>query len=170
MIHPAPTVSFLSLSSMLHVLAFNGRKLRTTCAVSVCNIRCTNKRCYRLHCCEPFCRFLCTPFLKTSLSTFFLPSVSVLLFLLCELSPRLRALALLLSSSSPSNSFSLTSISSTFTSSSSSSSCSRFFPDRPVPPVPPPILTLTRGGTANPKDFATLARSRALTLNIFLSE
>ena len=170
MVHPcSPALIALSI---LHVLVFNGRKLQTTCVVGVCNVRRMNqkKRCYRLHCCEPFCRFLCTPFLKTSLSTFFLPSVSVLLFLLCELSPRLRALALLPSSSSPSNSFSLTSISSTFTSSSSSSSCSRFFPDRPVPPVPPPILTLTRGGTANPKDFATLARSRALTLNIFLSE
>jgi len=130
----------------------------------------TRRRDYRLHCCEPFCRSLCIPFLNTSFSTFFRPSVSVLLFLLCELSPRPRMFAPLLSSSSLSKSPSLTSISSISTSPSPPSSRFRFFPDRPVPPVPPPILTLTRGGTANPKDLATLAKSRALTLNIFLSE
>jgi hypothetical protein len=129
------------------------------------------KRDYRLHCCEPYCRFLCIPFLNTSFSTLFRPSVSALLFLLCESSPRPRTLAPLFSSSSLSKSSSLTSISSMSTSSPPSSSPRfRFFPDRPVLPVPPPILTLTRGGIANPKDLATLAKSKALTLKIFLSE
>lgn len=169
MFHPTPTVPLLPHSSCcmyLFSMAENYERPARS-AYAMYDIWHQKKRYYRLHCCEPFCRFLCIPFLNTSFSTLFRPSVSALLFLLCELSPRPRTLAPLFSSSSLSKSSSLTSISSTST--SSSSSCFRF-PDRPVPPVPPPMLTLTRGGTANPKDLATLVKSKAFTLKIFLSE
>lgn len=169
MFRPTPTsLIYRSRSCRMYSFSNNERPARSVDAMY--DVWRQKGRYYRLHCSEPLCRFLCIPFLNTSFSTFFRPNVSVLLFLLWGSSPRPRALARPPSSSSLSKSSSLTPISSMFTSFSSSFSCFRFFPDRPKPPMPPPILTLTRGGTANPKDLATLARSRALTLNIFLSE
>ena len=57
MFHRTPTVPLLPLSSVLYVLAFNGRRLRTTCAVSVCNVRCMT----------PEKEILSTPLLRTVL-------------------------------------------------------------------------------------------------------
>ena len=101
------------------------------------------------------------PFRYTSLSTFRFPNLSIR-----------RALSLssdttfLRDTSSPPSNL----LFSSSPASSSSSSRFRLTPLRPVPPFPPPILMFTRGGTAKPNAFPTLARSSLFTSNIFLRE
>lgn len=126
---------------------------------------------HRLHCClSPLRILLSIPFLYTSFSTARLPSVSSRLpFPVLRTCDRLP-LSSPFASSSLAASLSTASISSHCSSSSSPSSRFRFLPVLPAPPFPPPIVTFTRGGTANPNDFPTFARSSWLTSKIFLSE
>jgi len=95
------------------------------------------------------------PFLYTSLSTFRFPNLSIRRSLSFPPDPFLRDVPAL--SSSP-------------FSSSSSESRFRLTPPRPAPPFPPPTLMFTRGGTAKPNAFPTLAKSSLFTSNIFLRE
>ena len=114
-----------------------------------------------LHCWPPAARaFLSLLFLNISFCTFFFPRVSILLLFPCRL---------FLFTSSPSSS-SVHSFSSPLPS-SSSSSLPRFLPFLDVLVLlPPPTVTLTRGGTEKPKALPTLTRSREFTSKIFFSE
>jgi hypothetical protein len=131
-------------------------------------ISCKNSdiNCYRLHCSSPPFG-LSLLFLYTSLSIFFCPNVSTR-----RSFPFLRDGSSRALSCSPSSAATPPSSASDIDNSSPSSSSSRalFLPLFPVPPLPPPILTFTRGGTENPNAFPTFARSSALTSNIFFSE
>ena len=97
------------------------------------------------------------PFRYTSFSTFRFPNLSIRRSLSF---PFLRAIPAV----SPTSSDQL------FSSSSSSPSRFRLTPLRPAPPFPPPMLMFTRGGTAKPNAFPTLAKSSLFTSNIFLRE
>jgi hypothetical protein len=121
---------------------------------------------HRLHCCpDAFAFFRSLPFLYISLSTPFFPNVSIRRPLPCLLALSLPEPSKT-STSSPLSAPSPRGISSH---SSSSSFRRRFFPALELP-LPPPMFMLTRGGTAKPNDFPTLARSSALMSYIFLSE
>jgi hypothetical protein len=120
-----------------------------------------------LHCCpDAFALFRSFPFRYISFSTAFLPKVSTR-----RSFSFLRGLFRWDSSSITSSPLSAPPPSGM--SSHSSSSASTSFLRRLLPVVvgfPPPILTFTRGGTANPNAFPTFARSSALMSNIFFSE
>lgn len=124
---------------------------------------------YPLHCCpEAFALFRSLPFRYISLSTAFLPKVSIrrsFSFLwglfLREFCSSTASISSPLSAPPPSG------MSSHSSSSASTSLLRRFLTSVDFPP---PILTFMRGGTANPNAFPTFARSNALMSNIFFSE